>query len=188
MLSKLSKLVMGLLWARPMNPYEITKLVDMRVVQDWFPLTAPSVYTTIKNLEHDGYITGITVQDTKLPPKTFYSLTEAGEQALTADLSAGLCSYEALPSDFGIAMFHISALSKEEALTAAQQRADLLSALLEKAKERLEFCKDKVPFNLRMMLTCNVYRLETELRVTQDLVSEIQKTSDWNTSFTRYLD
>ncbi len=187
MLSKLSKLVMGLLWAKPMNPYEITKLVNMDVIQDWFPLTAPSIYTTVKNLERDGYITGAPVWEGRLPPKTLYSLTEKGEQALTADLLAGMESYEAFASDFGISLFHIGVLSKEEALRYAQKRTDHLTALLAKAQKRLADSLPQVPFNMKLMLTYNVYRLEAALKVTRELLDEIEGTADWNTSFVRFM-
>ena len=187
MLSKLSKLIMGLLWKKPMNPYELTKLVNMAVIQDWFPLTAPSIYTTIKNLEKKEYILGKVFQKNKLPPKTIYSLTTAGEQELISDLLSGLSSYEAAASDFGIALFHIGMLSKDDALARTNQRLNLLETLHIKAQKRLEQNKPVVPFNLKMMLTCNLYRLEAEIRLTMDLLQEIGNTEDWETSFVRFM-
>lgn len=187
MLSKLSKLVMGLLHKQSMNPYELAKLVDMDVVQDWFPLTAPSIYTTIKNIEKKGFIAGETVQEGKLPPKTVYTLTEEGEKQLLAELSADLSSYEAEASNFGIALFHIGSLDRGEALKQTRERLDHVSAKLAAARERLEACGSVIPFNLRMMLSYNVYRLETESKMTVELLGEIERGTDWDTSFNRFL-
>lgn len=187
MLSKLSKLIMGLLWKKPMNPYELTKLVNMAVIQDWFPLTAPSIYTTIRNLEKRELIQGEVLQEGKLPPKTIYTLTDAGEQELIADLTSGLASYESEASDFGIALFHIGMLSREDALVRSQQRLKILEALLSKAAKRLEESKPIVPFNLKMMLTCNLYRLEAEIRITKELIREIKDSPGWETSFVRFM-
>ncbi len=187
MLSKLSKLVMGLLHKKPMNPYELTKLADMDVIQDWFPLTAASIYTTIKNIEKKGYITGETIQEGKLPPKTIYSLTESGEKELLTDLAADLASYEAEASNFGISLFHIGSLKKEEALQQTQERLDKLKTLLAAAQKRLEYCIPIVPFNLKMMLTYNVYRLEMEVKMTEELIMEVQHDEKWDTSFVRLM-
>jgi DNA-binding PadR family transcriptional regulator len=187
MLSKLSKLIMGLLWKKPMNPYELTKLMDMAVIQDWFPLTAPSIYTTIKNLEGKGYLIGETTREGKLPPKTIYSLSEEGEKLLLSELLMGLESYETSATDFGIALFHIEAMNKEDATAYTHHRIELLQKLYDKARTRLELCKPKTPFNMKMMLTCNMYRLETELKVTKELLEEIQNTSNWETSFVQFM-
>ncbi len=187
MLSKLSKLIMGLLWKKPMNPYELTKLMDMAVIQDWFPLTAPSIYTTIKNLEGRGYLIGEVIRKEKLPPKTIYSLSEEGEKLLLSELLMGLESYEASATDFGIALFHIEAMHKKDAIMHTRKRIELLQTLYDKARTRLELSMPKVPFNMKMMLTCNMYRLETELKITKELLKEIQNSDNWNTSFTQFM-
>ncbi len=187
MLSKLSKLIMGLLWKKPMNPYELTKLVNMALIQDWFPLTAASIYTTIRNLEKKQLIRGEVLHEGKLPPKTIFTLTEAGENLLLADLLSGLSSYESKASDFGIALFHIGMLSRQDAIASSQQRLDILEELYAKAEKRLEKSKPLVPFNLKMMLTCNLYRIETEIRVTKELIREINDAPDWETSFVRFM-
>jgi DNA-binding PadR family transcriptional regulator len=178
---------MGLMYEKSMNPYELTKLVDMDVIKAWFPLTAPSIYTTIKNIEKKGYIIGEQVQEGNFPTKTLYSLTEKGEKQLREDMETSLKDYEIAASNFGISIFHIGTLNKEDALIYAKQRAETLSGLLEKAKVRLRDCKDKIPFNLKMMLTYNIYKLEMELKVVNELVEEIQNTHNWDTSFVRFI-
>ena len=187
MLSKLSRLIMGLLWKKPMNPYELTKLVNMAVIQDWFPLTAPSIYTTIKNLEKKELICGEVARESKLPPKTIYTLTPSGEKELLSSLLCGLATYESAASDFGIALFHIGMLSKEDALALSKQRMELLETLYTKAKDRLAKAAPLVPFNLKMMLVCNASRLEAEIRITKELILEISHAEIWETSFVRFM-
>jgi DNA-binding PadR family transcriptional regulator len=182
MLSKLSQLVMGILWNKPMNPYELTKLVDMSVIQDWFPLTAPSIYTTIKNLQKKRLITGETLYEGKIPPKTVYTLTDKGEEELLSELLEGLESYAPEASEFGIALFHIGMLKQDDALKYTKQRLEKLEDLYTKANKRLEDCAPKIPFNLRMMLTLNVYRLSAEIKMTRELITEIEDAKDWDSS------
>ncbi len=188
MLSKLSKLIMGILYVQPMNPYELIKIADMDVIQDWFPLTAPSIYTTIRNLEKKELITGEKIQEEKLPPKTVYSLTGKGEKELVSELLKGLESYTPEASDFGIALFHIRTLNREDALDYTKQRLDKLENLYQKAQKRLEEFNDKIPFNFRMMLTLNLYRLETEVKLTRELITEISGAENWNTSSAGFME
>ncbi len=188
MLSKLSKLIMGILWQKPMNPYELTKLVDMNVIQDWYPLTAASVYMAIKNLQSKELICGESVLEGKLPPKTIYALTGKGENVLLTELLEGLSSYNPEASDFGIALFHIGILKQDDALEYIKHRLENLEALYAKANKRLEDYTPKIPFNLRMMLTLNAYRLSAEITITRELITEIENTKDWDTSIIKFME
>jgi DNA-binding PadR family transcriptional regulator len=187
MLSKLSKLVMGILLKKPMNPYELTKLAEMSVIQDWFPPTAQSIYTTVRNLHQKGLIEGEIISEEKLPPKTVYTLTDVGKQVFSTELLEGLESYFPEASDFGIALFHIGTLNKEEALLHSKHRLEKLEALYEKAKSRLDDCAPKIPFNMHVMLSFNVSRLVTEIKVTRELIEEIEHAEDWDMSFVRFM-
>ncbi len=187
MLSKLSKYVMGLLHKRPMNPYELTKLSDMEVIQSWFPMTSASLYTTIKNLEKKGYITGEILQESNYPAKTKYYLTEEGRQVLIGDLAEGLASYEAEASNFGIGIFHICSLPKGEALLRAEERLTLLRKLHSESQDSLSRYLDKIPFNMKMMLSYKLNRLEMEITTTESLIEEIKKEEKWEASFTQFL-
>jgi DNA-binding PadR family transcriptional regulator len=178
---------MGLLWKKPMNPYELTKLAELNVIQEWFPLTAQSIYTTIKNLERKKYITGEVVQEGNMPPKTVYSLTQIGEEKLLSDLLMGLESYEAGATDFGISIFHIGLLKQDDALKYAQKRLDNLYALLSKAQKRLDSNISHVPFNFKTMLTYNIYRIENEIKITKQLVEEIENATSWDISFVKFM-
>ncbi len=187
MLSKLSKYVMGLLHKRPMNPYELTKLSDMEVIQSWFPMTSASLYTTIKNLEKKGYITGETLQESNYPAKTKYYLTEKGRQVLLEDLAEGLASFEAEASNFGIGIFHICSLSKGEALLKAEERLAFLKKLHSDSQDSITKYLDKIPFNMMMMLRYKLNRIAMEISTTESLIEAIKKEEKWEYSFTQYL-
>ncbi|MDP4142936.1 MAG: PadR family transcriptional regulator [Bacillota bacterium] len=187
MLSKLSNLVLGLIWKRPLNPYEITKLLERPEVQDWFPMSSASIYTTIKNLSKNGYIIGETKQEGNLPPKTIYSLTDAGEKALMEFLVCGLESYNTEASNFGISLFHICSIEKELAVKVLNNRIKRLHEMKKEAKNKLDYSPVKTPINFKMMLKYNVYKIQTELKFTKELLQEIEKDNTWDSSFVRLL-
>lgn len=179
----ISKLVRGFLWNKPMNLYELTKLAESGVIQEWFPLTARSIYTTIKKFAKKGYIIGESIQEGNMPPKILYSLTDKGKEELLSSLLEGMESYEAGASDFGISIFHIGLLDQEQALQYVDKRLKKLGDLLNHAQSRLECSLPHIPFNMKTMLTYNIYRIENEIRITKELANENETSSTWNTSF-----
>ena len=50
MLSKPATMLLGLIYEKPLNAYEITKLLGYMNVRWWFNIADSTVYTTIKNL------------------------------------------------------------------------------------------------------------------------------------------
>ena len=56
MLSKPATMLLGLIYEKPLNAYEITKLLGYMNVRWWFNIADSTVYTTIKNLEKKGFI------------------------------------------------------------------------------------------------------------------------------------
>ena len=56
MLSKPATMLLGLIYEKPLNAYEITKLLGYMSVRWWFNIADSTVYTTIKNLEKKGFI------------------------------------------------------------------------------------------------------------------------------------
>ena len=65
MLSKPATLLLGIIYEKPLNAYEITKLLDYMNIKWWFNVADSTVYTTLKNLEKRGLIELITMQKDK---------------------------------------------------------------------------------------------------------------------------
>lgn len=185
--SKLSNLVLGLLWKKPLNPYEITKLLERPEIQDWFPMNVTSIYTTIKNLDKKGYITGEIQNEGKIHRKTIYSLTKKGEDIISDSLAAGLESFKVQATDFGISLFHICILDKGEAIKLLENRIMKLMEIKLESSERLTNSCTDLPFNFQMMLKYNVERIETEIKITSELLDKIKVEEDWNSSFHNFL-
>ena len=173
-LSKLSNLVLGLLWKKPLNPYEITKLMERPEIQDWFPMNASSIYTTIKNLNKKGFITGEIQDEENSHRKTIYSITKEGEKALEESLEIGLESFNVQATDFGISLYHICILDKDDAIKLLEKRMVELEEIKFRSAERISKTSLKLPFNFKMMLKCNIERLKTEIKITSELIDEIK--------------
>lgn len=72
-------IVLGMLKKEPMSAYDIQKLVEYRSISKWVKISTPSIYKKAIQLEEKGLIKGEIVKEGKMPEKSVYSLTEAGE-------------------------------------------------------------------------------------------------------------
>ncbi len=72
-------IVLGMLKKEPMSAYDIQKLVEYRNISKWVKISTPSIYKKAIQLEEKGLIKGEIVKEGKMPEKSVYSLTEAGE-------------------------------------------------------------------------------------------------------------
>ena len=80
MLSKSATMLLGLINQRPLNPYEITKQLQIMNVHRWYNIANSTVYATLKVLEKKEYICGNIEKGGNMPDKTVYSLTDKGKQ------------------------------------------------------------------------------------------------------------
>lgn len=72
-------IVLGMLKKEPMSAYDIQKLVEYRNISKWIKVSTPSIYKKTIQLEKKGLIRGELVKEGKMPEKSVYSLTDAGQ-------------------------------------------------------------------------------------------------------------
>lgn len=106
MLSKASTLILGIIAETPINPYEITKLMDYISLKNWLSLAPSSIYATIKTLQDKGYITGKNIKEGNMPEKTVYTITESGAQQLNIAIEDFLGNLEWDYAKFNIYLQH----------------------------------------------------------------------------------
>ena len=73
-------IVLGMLKKEPLSAYDIQKLVEYRNISKWVKISTPSIYKKAVQLEEKGLIKGEIIKEGKMPEKSVYSLTEAGEK------------------------------------------------------------------------------------------------------------
>ncbi|EHI73768.1 transcriptional regulator [Streptococcus criceti] len=79
-MSTIDLIVLGMLKQESRGAYDIQKLVEYRNISKWVKISTPSIYKKTLQLEKKGLIKATTSREGKMPPKTVYSLTEAGEK------------------------------------------------------------------------------------------------------------
>lgn len=130
MLSKPATMLLGLIYEKPLNAYEITKLLGYMNIRWWFDIADSTVYTTIKNLEKKGYITGETEKIGNMPDRTVYTITVKGEAELRETLKKALVQFDYDTNVFTIAAFFIDIFDTDEKKELLEKRLELLQAYL----------------------------------------------------------
>ncbi len=187
MLSKIHTLILGIIDEKPLNPYEIIKLLDYIHVREWFPVAASSVYATIKTLNQKGYITGESKKEGKMPEKTIYSITEAGKKELLTTLKEYLGVTDIDPVKFDIAGLMICHVEKQEALKILHARLKKLNRFLRGISGQINYLQANslVPSLGLTVVRHNIFLIKAEIMTTEELISEVQKNNNWNHFFAR---
>lgn len=122
---------MGLIYDRPLNAYEITKILNDMNIQWWFSIADSTVYTTLKNLEKRELLQGDIEKIGNMPERTVYSLTAKGQMELKKAIRTSIVQFDYDTNIFTISAFLIHILEKEEAINLLEKRLQILQAYLD---------------------------------------------------------
>lgn len=126
MLSKPATMLLGLIYEKPLNAYEIIKLLKYMNVKWWFNISDSTVYATLKTLEKKEYLIGTTEKVGNMPDRTVYSLSDKGKDELIATLKASCLHFNYDTNIFSIAAFFLNTFPPYEQRDLLQKRLDAL--------------------------------------------------------------
>lgn len=126
MLSKPATMLLGLIYEKPLNAYEIIRCLNYMNVKWWFHIADSTVYATLKALEKKGYIEGVAEKVGNMPDRTVYSLSDAGKNALTDTLRASILQFDYDTNIFSIAAFFLGIFSPKEQHELLERRLETL--------------------------------------------------------------
>lgn len=174
MLSKPATLLLGIIYEKPLNAYEITKLLAYMNIKWWFNVADSTVYTTLKNLEKRGLIEGTIERIGNMPDRTIYSLTDKGGDELKETIKESIFQFSFDTNIFTIAAFVMDILETEEKKMLLEKRLNILqSYLMGINKQDNEVWKKEAPdfhvANLERMIDI----VQAEISGTKRLLSVI---------------
>ena len=111
MLSKPATMLLGLIYEKPLNAYEIIKHLNYMNVKWWFNIADSTVYSTLKTLEKKEYIIGTTEKVGNMPDRTVYSLSDKGKDEFIATLRTSVLKFNYDTNIFSIAAFFLNTFS-----------------------------------------------------------------------------
>lgn len=126
MLSKPATMLLGLIYEKPLNAYEIIKRLNYMNVKWWFNIADSTVYSTLKTLEKKGYILGTTEKVGNMPDRTVYRLSNTGKDKFIDTLKASILQFNYDTNIFSIAAFFLSTFSTDEQQELLEKRLEIL--------------------------------------------------------------
>ena len=157
MLTKPAVLLLGIIYKKPLNAYEITKMLDHMNIKWWFNVADSTVYATLKTLKNKELIEGTIEKVGNMPDRTIYSLTDKGKDELRENIRQSILHFDYDTNIFTIAAFFIDILEKEEKKNLLEERLSILQSYLSGIrKQDNELWEQEVPAahvaNLRRMM------------------------------------
>ncbi len=134
MLSKPATMLLGLIYEKPLNAYEIIKRLNYMNVKWWFNIADSTVYSTLKALEKKKYITGISEKVGNMPERTVYSLSDKGKCVFQDTLRESITQFNYDTNIFSIAAFFLNTFTAAEQQELLQERL----SVLQKYREGIE--------------------------------------------------
>ena len=182
MLSKIEFLVLGLIAEKPLNPYEIVKLLELLNIKKAVPMSPSSVYATVNRMVKKAYISGTRVKSGNMPEKTVYSVTESGTKKLEVTLGKYLGEPEKSFTEFDIAIIFTCHLTKDEAIETLERHRDKVKSIIDHRNKQDMVLEDKSahPYTGLIMRRHYVYKREAELRTINELIDNIAKDPSWD--------
>ena len=126
MLSKPATMLLGLIYEKPLNAYEIIKRLNYMNVKWWFNIADSTVYSTLKTLEKKEYILGAAEKVGNMPDRTVYSLSDKGKEEFIATLKASILQFNYDTNIFSIAAFFLNTFTPEEQQDLLRERLTVL--------------------------------------------------------------
>ena len=119
-------LLLGILSAHSLHGYELNELLKS-------PSTAirigkANAYQLLAKLEREGLVAGREERIAKRPPRTIYTITEAGRAEFSRLLQERLAEFQLIEYPDGISLNFIDALPPETVVPLLEQRASRLAA------------------------------------------------------------
>ena len=172
MLSKPAALLLGIIYEKPLNAYEITKLLAYMNIKRWFNIADSTVYATLKNLKKRGFLEGTVEKAGNMPDRTIYSLTGKGKAELKETIKKSILQFSYDTNVFTIAAFMMDILETEEANALLEKRLDILQSYLTGIrKQDNETWKQEVPAFHAANLERMIDIVNAEISGTQKLLS-----------------
>ena len=187
--SPLALAVLSLLYAAPLHPYAIQRLLKLwgkdKVINVG---QRANLYKTIRRLDEAGLIAvRQTERDQQYPERTVYELTDAGRRAAHDWLTDMVAQPRNEFPQFPAALSFIMLLTPDEARAALEQRAAALRDQLAAIDADLQTYAGELP---RVVLMDDEYQraiIGAELGWVEGVVTDLRK-GDWGWSYEEFTD
>ena len=119
-------LLLGILSEHSLHGYELNEL--LKSPANAIQIGKANAYQLLAKLEEEGLVVGREERIEKRPPRTVYSITDAGRAEFTNGLRARLTEFDPFEYPDGVSLNFLALLDPKDAVALLKQRASRLAA------------------------------------------------------------
>jgi DNA-binding PadR family transcriptional regulator len=185
MVSKINTLLLGLIAQKPLNPYELEKILGKSKIRDWFPISKSSVYAGIRALQGSELIEGEVRKDSNMPEKTIYHLTAKGSSELKEAVAQCLASLDLDPVQFSIGSFFMCLLDKTLVINILNEKIKAMDQETFALKKQLD--EISLSYIEQSIIKHRIYLMFSEAKTIREMLEKIEQDTLWNYQFAEDL-
>lgn len=173
MLSKINTLLLGFINQKPLNPYEIQKILIKNNIRNWLPIAESSVYAGIRSLNEKGLIEGEVRKERNMPEKTIYRITEKGSEILKISIGQYLSSLDLDPDMFNIGIFLMGQLEKDEVVNILNNKLKEMDQAIFILKKQMS--ESTIPYIVQAIIKHQTYLMFSDAKTIREILEKIEQ-------------
>jgi DNA-binding PadR family transcriptional regulator len=168
--SAIDLVILGLLNNQPMSAYELVKLTG---IYELVKVSQPAIYKNVHKLSQKGYLRGRTSKTGKLPEKTVYEITTAGNERILELMQGCVAGQLQFHFDFNSFLLLIDQIPRSEAHRLLRE---LMTRLLENKQilQKQSARYSHLSPTIRALANQHIMLNETLIRWLKDFMDDFQ--------------
>lgn len=174
-MSTIDLIILGILMDKPMNAFELARLIDEKQIGKFLKISKPAIYKSCKRLFKSGYLDGERVREGEMPEKVIYSVNKKGRgrfNKLMEHFSGNLTPFYL---EFNTFLWNIDKIEKTKALKMLHDLRTQLHHLKDWIVKHEKETKSGVPFAGRMIIKQYRMMIHTLVIWIKETIAEYKK-------------
>lgn len=170
-------ILLGLLKEGPRHGYELKRVIDEKI-STFAPISAGSIYYTLKGLEKDGLVSMTRKKMGKYPEKEVYRITKKGEEKFKELLKETCFNIKRLYRSMDIVLYFMNYLKPEEVMGGLKNRIGQIKGIREETRGIYAKVKrEKYPYYIQAIAQRNIRFMDEEIEWMEEFIKEIRRKS-----------
>ena len=168
-------ILLGLLKEGPKHGYELKRVVDEKI-STFAPISAGSIYYTLKRLAGNGLVSVTKKRKGKYPEKEVYKLTRKGEGRFGELLKETCRNAKKLYRSMDIVLYFMNYLSPDEIIKGLQNRMGQMEGIRAEIKEiYAKIKKGNYPYHIQAIAERNIRFMDEETKWMKEFIQKIRR-------------
>ncbi len=174
-MSTIDLIILGILYDRPMNAYELINFVEKRNINRFLKISKQAIYKSCKRLFAGDHINGKTVRDGNAPEKVIYSVNKKGEEYFYQLMQHYATGVTPIYFEFNTFLWNIEKLEHKNGLELLKKMKNELDTILHYVVIHEREDVARLPFAPRMIVKGYRMMYETLVVWLAETIDEFEK-------------